>query len=45
MKTRKNVQSMSQKIFSKEGGEEGAKRYYVLIKDFNIFLYDHTLHY
>ena len=24
-------------------GEED-KRYYVLIKDFNIFIYDHTLH-
>ena len=25
-------------------GEEGGKKHYVLIKDFNTFRYDHTLH-
>ena len=40
---------MSKKCFEKKHvgllliGEEG-KRHYVLIKDFNTFMYDHTLH-
>ena len=48
IKARKNIQSMCQKILSKDVdlllvGEEG-KRLYDLIKYFNRIMYDHTLH-
>ena len=43
------IQPMSQKILSKKHvylllTREYSKRYYVPIKDFNIFMFDHTLH-
>ena len=45
---RKNIQSIYQKNKEKHValliiGEEG-KRHYVIIKDYNTFIYDHTLH-
>ena len=51
MKIKKNIQFIYQKKKCCEEknvdlsltGEEG-KRHYVLIKDFNTFMYDHTLH-
>ena len=48
MKIRKNIQPIYQKNKEKHVdlliiGEEG-KRHYVLIKDYNTFIYDHTLH-
>ena len=50
MKIRKNIQFMYQKNAVKKNnvdlfliGEEG-KRHYLLIKDFNTFMYHHTLH-
>ena len=44
MKIRKNIQSIYQKnVDLLPIGEEG-ERHYVLIKDFNTFIYDHTLH-
>ena len=49
MKIKKNVQSAYQKLLGKRHvdllliGEEG-KRHNVLIKDFNTFMHDHTLH-
>ena len=50
MKIKKNIQSMYQKKCCEEKhvdllliGEEG-KRHNVLIKDFNTFMHDHTLH-
>ena len=50
MKIKKNIQFMYQKNVAKKKhvdllliGEE-EKRHYVLIKDFNTFMYDHTLH-
>ena len=49
MKIKKNIQFMYQKNVVKKNvdllliGEEG-KRHYVLIKDSNTFMYDHTLH-
>ena len=49
MKIKKNIQSMYQKMLSRKNvdllllGDEG-KRHYVLVKDFNGFMYDHTLH-
>ena len=54
MKTRQNIQSMYQKSVKKQTnkqkkhvvlllmGEEG-KKHYVLIKDFNAYMCDHTL--
>ena len=49
METRKNIQSMCQKKFFQVQVdlllvEEEERRHYVLIKDFNTFMYDHTLH-
>ena len=41
MKKRKNIQSMCQK---KKTLKKNVKRHYVLIKDFNTFIFDHTLH-
>ena len=50
MKIRKNIQFYASKKCYEEKhvgllliGEEG-KRHYVLIKDFNTFMYDHTSH-
>ena len=50
IKMKKNIQSMYQKNVVKKNkfillliGKEG-KRHYVLIKDFNAFMYDHSLH-
>ena len=49
MKIKKNIQSMYQKICEEKHAdflliEEEGKRHYVLIKYFNTFMYDHTLH-
>ena len=49
MKIKKSIQYMYQKNVLKKNinllliGEKG-KGHYVLIKDFDIFMYDHTLH-
>ena len=49
MKIKKNIHFLYQKSVVKKHvdlsltGKEG-KRHYVLFKDFNIFMYDHTLH-
>ena len=44
MKTSKNTQPMCQKIHFDSLLIEEGKMHYVLIKDFNTFIYDHTLH-
>ena len=49
MKIKKNIQYMYQKNVVKENIDllliaEGEKKHYVFIKDFNTFMYDHTLH-
>ena len=44
VKIKKNIQSMYQKNVVKLLIGEKGKRHYVLIKDFNAFMYDHTLH-
>ena len=49
MKVKKNIQYIYQKNVVKENIDllliaEGEKKHYVFIKDFNTFMYDHTLH-
>ena len=46
---RKKIQFIYQKIVAKKNVdslliEEKGKRHYVIIKDFNTFMYNHTLH-
>ena len=50
MKIKKNTQSLHEKKCCKEKNldllfiGEGEKKHYVFIKDFNTFMYDHSLH-